>query len=166
MAYSPNNALYGFRIKILKTAGNEVYPESGKNLPKEFESIENREEYKNKVLYDFIKSEWKRINDVLKERIPERPDGIPKELLIRELSKKLSENDRQNTCPNIPSDVISEIETKYISELRQPGVTIGGSIIKRKYNSSSTSTRRRRPRRGKSTSTKPRRRPHRRTSRK
>jgi hypothetical protein len=107
MANSPYNGLFVLRRKILENAGNEVYPQSGEffdsissirqidlklkkrienlNLPTEFESIKNREEYKNKVLYHFIKSEWKRINDVLKERIPDRPDGIPNELLISEL---------------------------------------------------------------------------------
>jgi hypothetical protein len=131
------------------------------NLPEDVKSITDRSEYQKAVLYYFIKSRWKYVNDELKKG--QSPQSIPIDKLIKMLIQPLSEDTRQTICGQIPRNVLEEIELRYASELKQSGSFNGGSTRKRK----SSSTHRRRPSR-KSSSTKRRRsrRPHRRTSRK
>ena len=178
------DVLSKFRRGILTIAGDHYYTESGEffdrpsdkkyiqfkqdieelKLPEEVEFINDRIKYQKEILYYFIKSSWKRVNDEVKEGTTSKgvstPDGIPKDQLIKNLQRELPEPVRKEICGRIPRDVLREIELRYASELKKPESTIGGSI--RKRNSSST---RRRPSR-KSSATKPRRRPRRRTSRK
>lgn len=136
------------------------------NLPHDVELINDRDEYQKAILYYFIKSRWKYVNDNVKLGVTPKgastPNGIPIDELIKMLNKPLSETVRLEICAQIPPEVLREIELKYASDLEQSGSFNGGSTIKRK-----SSARRRRPSR-KSSATKRRRsrRPHRRTSRK